>query len=111
MVENSLGRLWSDGHGKPEGAEWEYYLEEAEQEPEVQTKLAELRAQAAALNPEDIRVIDPCQGSGHILAYMFDVLMQIYSSYGYSAREAVRLILEKNLWGLPMCTRSVRAIG
>ena len=95
MVENSLGRLWAEGHGKPEDTEWQYYLEEAEQEPEVQTKLAELRTQAAGLKPEDIRVIDPCQGSGHILAYMFDVLMQIYSSYGYSAREAVRMILER----------------
>ena len=106
MVENSLGRLWAEGHGKPEDTEWQYYLEEAEQEPEVQTKLAELRTQAAGLKPEDIRVIDPCQGSGHILAYMFDVLMQIYSSYGYSAREAVRMILEKNLWGLDIDDRA-----
>lgn len=106
MVENSLGRLWAEGHGKPEDADWQYYLEEAEQEPAVQTKLAELRVQAASLKPEDIRVIDPCQGSGHILAYMFDVLMQIYSSYGYSAREAVRMILEKNLWGLDIDDRA-----
>ena len=78
MVENSLGRLWVEGHpdcGLKEN--WKYYLEEAQQEPEVQAKLAEIRKEYAALNPEDIKLIDPCMGSGHILVYAFDVLMQI----------------------------------
>lgn len=77
MVENSLGRLWVEGHpecGLKEN--WKYYLEEAQQEPEVQAKLAEIRKEYAALNPEDIKLIDPCMGSGHILVYAFDVLMK-----------------------------------
>ena len=68
MVENSLGRLWVEGHpdcGLKEN--WKYYLEEAQQEPEVQAKLAEIRKEYAALNPEDIKLIDPCMGSGHKL--------------------------------------------
>ena len=75
-------------------------LEEAEQEPEVKAKLAEIRAEYAKLNLEDIRVIDPCMGSGHILVYAFDVLMQIYESAGYGQRDAARSILENNLFGL-----------
>ena len=107
MVENSLGRLWVEGHPN-DGlkAGWKYYLEEAEQEPEVQAKLAEIRAEYAKLNPEDIKVIDPCMGSGHILVYAFDVLMQIYESAGYSQRDAARSILENNLYGLDIDDRA-----
>ena len=91
MVENSLGRLWVEGHPNDElKAGWKYYLEEAEQEPEVQSQLVEIRKEYAKLNPKDIKVIDPCMGSGHILVYAFDVLMQIYESAGYSQREAAR---------------------
>ena len=108
MVENSLGRLWTEGHGKPENAEWKYYLEEAEQEPEVQVKLAEIRKEYADMKPEDIKCIDPCMGSGHILVYMFDVLVQIYESYGYSAREAAGMILENNLYGLDIDDRAAQ---
>lgn len=108
MVENSLGRLWTEGHGKPENAEWKYYLEEAEQEPEVQEKLAEIRKEYADMKPEDIKCIDPCMGSGHILVYMFDVLVQIYESYGYSAREAAGMILENNLYGLDIDDRAAQ---
>ena len=50
--------------------------------------------------------IDPCQGSGHILAYMFDVLVQIYEAYGYSAREAASHIVENNIWGLDIDDRA-----
>lgn len=107
MVENSLGRLWVEGHPN-DGlkAGWKYYLEEAEQEPEVQQKLAEIRAEYAKLNPEDIKVIDPCMGSGHILVYAFDVLMQIYESAGYGQRDAARSILENNLYGLDIDDRA-----
>ena len=117
MVENSLGRLWLEGHLEaseqllpteeeqsayaagnrdPKDTKWHYYLEEAEQEPEVQAQLAEIRKEYAALTPEQLKVIDPCSGSGHILAYMFDVLMKIYESYGYTTREAVASIVESN---------------
>ena len=101
MVENSLGRLWVEGHPNNElKSNWEYYLEEAEQEPEVQAQLADIRKEYAALKPEDITCIDPCCGSGHILAYLFDVLVQIYESYGYTSREAVENIIRHNLYGL-----------
>lgn len=107
MVENSLGRLWVEGHpdcGLKEN--WKYYLEEAPQESEVQAKLAEIRKEYAALNPEDIKLIDPCMGSGHILVYAFDVLMQIYESAGYSQRDAAKSILEHNIYGLDIDDRA-----
>ncbi len=107
MVENSLGCLWVEGHpdcGLKEN--WKYYLEEAQQEPEVQVKLSEIRKEYAALNPEDIKLIDPCMGSGHILVYAFDVLMQIYESAGYSQRDAAKSILEHNIYGLDIDDRA-----
>ena len=129
MVENSLGRLWLEGHPDvkeqllpteeeqsayvagnrdPEDTKWHYYLEEAEQEPEVQAQLAEIRKEYTALTPDQLKVIDPCSGSGHILAYMFDVLMQIYESYGYTTREAVASIVENNLYGLDIDDRAAQ---
>ena len=129
MVENSLGRLWLEGHPDVkeqllpteeeqsayaagnrdlEDTKWHYYLEEAEQEPEVQAQLAETRKEYAALTPDRLKVIDPCSGSGHILAYMFDVLMKIYESYGYTTREAVASIVENNLYGLDIDDRAAQ---
>lgn len=129
MVENSLGRLWLEGHPDakdhllptkteqadyangnrdPEDTKWHYYLEEAKQEPEVQDQLMEIRKEYAMLTPEQIKVIDPCCGSGHILAYMFDVLMQIYENYGYTTREAVASIVENNLYGLDIDDRAAQ---
>ena len=129
MVENSLGRLWLEGHPDvkeqllptkeeqsayaagnrdPEDTKWHYYLEEAEQEPEVQAQLAEIRKEYAALTPDQLKVIDPCSGSGHVLAYMFDVLMKIYESYGYTTREAVASIVENNLYGLDIDDRAAQ---
>ncbi len=129
MVENSLGRLWLEGHPdakeqllpaeeeqsayiagnrEPEDTKWHYYLEEAEQEPEVQAQLAEIRKEYAALTPEQLKAIDPCCGSGHILAYMFDVLMKIYESYGYTTREAVASIVENNIYGLDIDDRAAQ---
>ena len=129
MVENSLGRLWLEGHPDvkeqllpteeeqsayaagnrdPEDAKWHYYLEEAEQEPEVQAQLTEIRKEYVALTPDQLKVIDPCSGSGHILAYMFDVLMKIYEAYGYTTREAVASIVENNLYGLDIDDRAAQ---
>ena len=130
MVENSLGRLVAGGtpgcqrtasyrqrknslpmltgNRDPEDTKWHYYLEEAEQEPEVQAQLAEIRKEYAALTPDQLKVIDPCSGSGHILAYMFDVLMKIYESYGYTTREAVASIVENNLYGLDIDDRAAQ---
>ncbi|NBH35980.1 BREX-1 system adenine-specific DNA-methyltransferase PglX [Clostridiaceae bacterium] len=129
MVENSLGRLWLEGHPdakeqllpteeeqsayvagnrNPEDTKWHYYLEEAEQETEVQEQLAEIRKEYAVLTPEQLKVIDPCSGSGHILAYMFDALMKIYESYGYTIREAVASIVENNIYGLDIDDRAAQ---
>lgn len=129
MVENSLGRLWVEGHPDakaqllptpeeqaaytagnrdPEDTKWHYYLEEAQQEPQVQAQLSEISKQYADLTPEQIKVIDPCCGSGHILAYLFDVLMQIYENYGYTPRDAVTSILQNNLYGLDIDDRAAQ---
>ena len=108
MVENSLGRLWSEGHPDFDKSDWKYYLDEAPQEPQVAQQLAELRKGYAALTPEDIKCIDPCMGSGHILAYLFDVLMQIYRSEGYGDRDAAASIVEHNLYGLDIDDRAAQ---
>ena len=129
MVENSLGRLWVEGHPDtktqllptpeeqaayiagsrdPEDTKWHYYLKEAQQEPQVQAQLSEISKQYADLTPEQIKVIDPCCGSGHILAYLFDVLMQIYENYGYTPRDAVTSILQNNLYGLDIDDRAAQ---
>ena len=107
MVENSLGRLWIDGHPNNRLREtWKYYLDEAEQKPEVQDQLEMMHKEHAKLAPEDIKLIDPCMGSGHILVYAFDVLMQIYESSGYSKRDAAIMILENNIYGLDIDDRA-----
>ena len=109
MVENSLGRLWLEGHPNESlQGEWKYYLPEAAQEEAVQKQLAEIRKEYANLKPEDIRCIDPCMGSGHILCYMFDVLVRIYEDYGYTAREAAASILQNNLYGLDIDDRAAQ---
>lgn len=124
MVENSLGRLWIEGHpndkvkfiaderegglGRELKSQWKYYLEEAEQEPKVKTQLASIREEYKALKPEDILCIDPCSGSGHILAYMFDVLVQIYEAYGVDTRTAVASIVENNIYGLDIDDRAAQ---
>ena len=109
MVENSLGRLWLEGHPNAElRGGWKYYLDEAEQEPEVDAQLAKLREEYKSIKPEEIKVIDPCMGSGHILVYAFDVLMQIYTSAGWNQREAVQSILKNNLYGLDIDDRAAQ---
>lgn len=109
MVENSLGRLWLEGHPNAELHDgWKYYLDEAEQEPEVEAQLAKLREEYKAIKPEEIKVIDPCMGSGHILVYAFDVLMQIYTSAGWDQREAAQSILKNNLFGLDIDDRAAQ---
>ncbi len=109
MVENSLGRLWLEGHPNAELHDgWKYYLDEAKQEPEVEAQLAKLREEYKTIKPEEIKVIDPCMGSGHILVYAFDVLMQIYTSAGWDQREAAQSILKNNLYGLDIDDRAAQ---
>lgn len=110
MVENSVGRLWLEGHENEEKAKlkkgWKYYLDEAEQEADVEEQLKAIREEYKNIKPEEIKVIDPCMGSGHILVYAFDVLMQIYESYGYSQRDAAKSIVENNIYGLDIDDRA-----
>ena len=106
MVENSLGRLWAEGHGKPDDADWKYYLDEAEQEDPVKAELEKIRAEYKSIQPENIKIIDPCMGSGHILVYAFDVLIDIYRSCGWGERDAAKSILRNNLYGLDIDRRA-----
>ncbi|MGN8774042.1 BREX-1 system adenine-specific DNA-methyltransferase PglX [Candidatus Weimeria sp. HCP3S3_B5] len=116
MVENSVGRIWiehlrandptADEKEIAEHFGWKYYLPEVEQEPEVQAKLDAIYAERKDITPEDITAIDPCMGSGHILVYLFEVLMQIYREDGYTERDAASLIIEKNLYGLDIDDRA-----
>jgi hypothetical protein len=107
MVENSLGRLWIEGHPNNDLKDgWEYYIDEAEQDPNVAKKLAKNREEYKSLKPENIKVIDPCMGSGHILVCFFEVLMQIYISVGWNRREAAHSILANNLYGLDIDERA-----
>lgn len=114
MVENSLGRLVnnaSSDNAQPSTtnyplATWKYYLPEAEQEPEVCKKLAQLSTTSFSLTTA--KCIDPCMGSGHILAYLFDVLMEIYRSEGYRDRDAVKNIINNNLYGLDIDERAAQ---
>lgn len=136
MVENSLGRIYidkrknegvyADGRGldemtwheaeserikaEKEIAEkmgWKYYLPEAEQEPEVREQLNKISTEASEnFDITKIKVLDPCMGSGHILVYAFDVLMQMYVEFGYSEREAAKSIVENNLYGLDIDNRA-----
>ena len=109
MVENSLGKLWLEGH--PNDAlkqNWKYYLEENAQDVEIESCLEKMRKEYAGITPEDIKCIDPCMGSGHILCVLFDCLVQIYEDYGYSARESVSSIVKNNIWGLDIDDRAAQ---
>ncbi len=107
MVENSVGRLWLEGHPNDNlKSKWKYYVEEAQQDPEVEQQLISIRKESEILKPEDITVIDPCMGSGHILVYVFEVLMDIYVSEGYTEKDACEYILKNNLYGLDIDKRA-----
>lgn len=106
MVQNALGRYWVESHPEHRDliANWEYYLENPNSEPDFEEKLAPYINKQ--LNVEDIKCFDPAMGSGHILSYMFDVLFEIYSKCGYMEREIPRLVIEKNLYGLDIDHRA-----
>ena len=137
MVENSLGRIfidkrknegvfadgrdademtWAETEAKRIANEkyiadqmgWKYYLPEAEQTKEVRQQLDAIQNEYGNLDVKEIKVIDPCMGSGHILVYAFDVLMQIYEANGYSQRDAAQSILENNLYGLDIDDRAAQ---
>lgn len=108
MVENSLGRMWLEGHpDETLRQKWKFFL--APQNNIIQeneSQFVKIYQEYAALTPEDITIIDPCMGSGHILAYAFDVLIQIYENQGYAPKDAVKSIIEKNLYGLDIDPRA-----
>lgn len=123
MVENSLGRLYIENSSsvaeRSRSTEeqtaklmgWKYYLPQAEQTEEVQKKLDEIRREqmaAGGLNPETIKVLDPCMGSGHILVYAFDVLVQMYKNAGYNERDAAQKIMQNNIFGLDIDDRAAQ---
>lgn len=109
MVENSLGRLWLEGHPNDDlKSRWKYYIDETQQEADVHVLLDKIREEYKIIKPEEIRIVDPCMGSGHILVYAFDVMMQIYENYGYNQREAAKSILENNLYGLDIDERAAQ---
>lgn len=107
MAQNSVGRLWLESY--PDSslrAEMKYYVEDAEQAPEVQKKIDEIKYKN--VNPEDIRIIEPCCGSGHILVYVFDLLYKMYEERGYQKRDIPTLILKNNLVGLDVDKRAAQ---
>ena len=107
MVENSVGRLWIEGHPNDElKSTWKFYIEDIEQDKSAKNNFEILKKDYINLMPEDIKIIDPCMGSAHILTYVIDILMQIYLSVGYSEKEAIVFILTKNLYGIDIDFRA-----
>jgi len=112
LVQNSVGRLWLMANPNSTlASQWPYYIQPAEQTPEVQAQLdaliqTRIREDGETLNPETITVLDPACGSGHILVVAYDVLKAIYLERGYQPRSIPRLILEKNLYGLDIDDRA-----
>ncbi len=107
MSENSVGRLWLESYPNSSlRAEMKYYVEDAEQTEEVQEKIEEIKYRN--VNPEDIRIIEPCCGSGHILVYVFDLLYKMYEERGYQKRDIPTLILKNNLVGLDVDKRATQ---
>ncbi len=117
LVQNSVGRLWLMANPSSSlKSQWPYYIEPAEQTPEVQAQLDALikmrmDEDGGSLNPETITVLDPACGSGHILVEVYEVLKGIYLERGYQARSIPRLILEKNLYGLDIDDRAAQLAG
>ena len=107
MAQNSVGRLWLESYPNSSlRSEMKYYVEDAEQTEEVQKKIDEIKYKN--VNPEDIRIIEPCCGSGHILVYVFDLLYKMYEERGYQKRDISTLILKKNLVGLDVDKRAAQ---
>jgi type II restriction/modification system DNA methylase subunit YeeA len=107
MVENSLGQLWMESY--PESSlkkNMEFFIEPAAQEEVVKKHLKEMGYKNISI--EEITIIDPCVGSGHILVYSFDILFQMYEEAGYPVSDIPKLILEKNLYGLDIDTRATQ---
>lgn len=110
LVQNSVGRQWLQTY--PNSAikgEMDYYIEPAEQTPEVNAQLAAMTPDS--IDPESIKVLDPACGSGHILIEAYNVLKKIYAERGYRSREIPQLILENNIYGLDIDDRAAQLSG
>ena len=116
MVQNSLGKFWinvlkarhKDLSEKDlvKKFNWKYYMLDAPQTEKVSERMDKENAKLKKYSIEDLKVIDPAMGSGHILSYIFDVLIKIYESEGYSRRDAATKIVEHNLYGLDIDNRA-----
>ncbi|MDD2575214.1 MAG: BREX-1 system adenine-specific DNA-methyltransferase PglX [Acholeplasmataceae bacterium] len=105
MAENSIGRIWLESYPtSPLRNDMKYYVDEAEQTAEVEKELEKIRYKN--VNPEDIKIIEPAAGSGHILVYAFDLLLKMYEERGYLTRDIPSLILKNNLVGLDVDKRA-----
>lgn len=110
LVQNSVGRQWLQTYpDSPLKDKMEYYIEPAEQTPEVQAQLAAITP--ASIEPESIKVLDPACGSGHILIEAYNVLKNIYEERGYRGRDIPQLILENNIFGLDIDDRAAQLSG
>ncbi|ECE0502030.1 BREX-1 system adenine-specific DNA-methyltransferase PglX [Salmonella enterica subsp. enterica] len=110
LVQNSVGRQWLQTYpDSPLKGKMDYYIEPAEQTPEVQAQLAAIMP--ASIEPESIKVLDPACGSGHILIEAYNVLKNIYEERGYRARDIPQLILENNIFGLDIDDRAAQLSG
>lgn len=96
MVENSLGKLALESTGINENLKnnWKYYIDSEKEENLEKIKI------------EDIKILDPAMGSGHILVYAFDLLFEMYENLGWSTKETVLSILKNNLYGLEIDERA-----
>jgi hypothetical protein len=107
MAENSVGRIWLESYPQSSlKSEMKYYVDDARQPVDVQKKIKAIKY--TNVNPENIRVLEPCCGSGHILVYVFDLLYKMYEEKGYQAREIPTLILKNNLFGLEIDKRAAQ---
>ena len=107
MSENSIGRIWLESYPNSSLRDrMKYYVDEAKQNDDVEEQLKAIRY--SNVNPEDIKVIEPCSGSGHILVYCFDLLLDMYLEMGYSRRDIPRLIFKNNLVGLDIDQRATQ---
>jgi len=110
MVQNTLGHQWITTYpNSPLKGQMEYYIEPAEQTPEVLEQLKAITPDS--LNPEKLTLLDPACGSGHILIEAYDLLKTIYKELGYRAKDIPRLILQKNLYGLEIDGRAAQLTG
>jgi len=107
MAENSIGRIWLESYPtSPLKSDMKYYVDEAEQDPEVEAKLKLIRYQN--VNPKEIKIIEPCSGSGHILVYCFDLLLKMYQEKGHAKKDIPTLILKNNLVGFDIDQRATQ---